>query len=105
MMNQFASAGIRPDQVQMVIVLHGPATKAALSHDAYAKRSGGEKNPNLDLISHLRKAGVEVFVCGQALAHRNFGIHEGAPEVTVAFSAATVNINRQADGYAYIPFM
>lgn len=105
MMNQFASVGLRPDQVQMAIVLHGPATKAALSHEAYAKRSEGKKNPNLELISRLRQAGVEVFVCGQALAHRNFGIQEVAPEVTVAFSAATVNINKQTNGYAYIPFM
>ena len=61
-------------------------------------------NPNLELITRLKKAGVEIYVCGQALAHHGYATNEVAPEVKVAVSAATVNINLQMDGYAYLPF-
>jgi hypothetical protein len=95
----------------MAIILHGPATKAALKDDAiekhsnpYARSQGATKNPNLELMRQLTKAGVEIYVCGQALAHHGYGTDEVAPDVTVAVSAATVNINLQMDGYAYIPF-
>jgi intracellular sulfur oxidation DsrE/DsrF family protein len=60
-------------------------------------------NPNLDLIRKLRNAGVDVAVCGQAVAeHRNR--YEGiAPEVTLALSAlATITI-LEHEGYALTP--
>lgn len=111
-LNQYTEAGAGIDNgFKMAIILHGPATKAALSHEGYAKHTGSyhtdlgkTKNPNLDLIMQLKKAGVDIYVCGQALAHHGYATSEVAPEVKVAVSAATVNINLQMDGYAYIPF-
>ena len=111
-LNQYTEAGAGMDKgFKMAIILHGPATKAALSHEGYAKHTnsyltdkGKTKNPNLELMAKLKEAGVEIFVCGQALAHHGFATSEVAPEVKVAVSAATVNINLQMDGYAYIPF-
>lgn len=111
-LNQYnqAKAGTE-NGFKMALIIHGPATQAALGHEGYAKHSqpyaksqGADKNPNLELIRQLKKAGVEIYVCGQALAHHGYAISEVAPEVTVAVSAATVNINLQTDGYAYIPF-
>ncbi|MFH5804711.1 DsrE family protein [Alienimonas sp. DA493] len=112
-LNQYAQAGAGTDDgLKMALILHGPATKAALRDEAYVKHSkpyaqaqGPSSNPNLDLIKKLKQEGVEIYVCGQALAHHGFATDEVAPEVTVAVSAATVNINLQTDGYAYIPFM
>jgi intracellular sulfur oxidation DsrE/DsrF family protein len=43
-------------------------------------------------------------VCGQAMAHQGYGRDEVIPAVIIAVSAATVNINKQMEGYAYIPF-
>ncbi|MFG0262647.1 MAG: DsrE family protein [Novipirellula sp. JB048] len=111
-LNQYSQADAGTDHgFKMAIILHGPATKAALSNEAYAKHThsylrdkGHTKNPNLELLSQLKKAGVKIYVCGQALAHRSYASNDVAPEVTVAVSAATVNINLQMDGYAYIPF-
>jgi intracellular sulfur oxidation DsrE/DsrF family protein len=110
--NQYAHAGVGPDKgMKMAIILHGPATKAALTHDAYVKHSSSyaahlatKGNPNLKLLERLNDAGVEIYVCAQALAHRGYSTEEVAPVVTVAVSAATVNINKQAAGYAYLPF-
>lgn len=111
-LNQYAGAGAGIEHgFKMAIILHGPATKAALSDEGFAKHTGSyetnlgkSKNPNLKLIRDLKKAGVDIYVCGQALAHHGFATTEVAPEVRVAVSAATVNINLQMDGYAYIPF-
>ncbi|MCG6155878.1 DsrE family protein [Rubinisphaera margarita] len=111
-LNQYTEAGAGMDSgFKMAIILHGPATKAALSHEGYAKHTnsyltdkGKTRNPDLDLIAKLKEAGVEVFVCGQALAHHGYSTSEVASEVKVVVSAATVNINLQMKGYAYIPF-
>lgn len=111
-LNQYTAAGAGVDHgFQMALILHGPATKAALKNEAYAKHlspyarsQGATSNPDLELIRQLKQAGVEIYVCGQAMAHHGFGADEIAPEVTIAVSAATVNINLQMDGYAYIPF-
>ena len=111
-LNQYTEAGAGTDNgFKMAIILHGPATKAALSHEGYAKHTdsyktdlGKTKNPHLELIQKLKKAGVDIYVCGRALAHHGYATSEVAPEVKMAVSAATVNINLQMDGYAYIPF-
>ncbi|QDU15070.1 DsrE/DsrF-like family protein [Gimesia maris] len=111
-LNQYTQAGAGTDNgFKMALVLHGPATKAALSHEAYKKHSkpyarslGTDKNPNLKLLQELKNHGVEIFVCAQALAHHGYAGDEVAKPVRIAVSAATVNINKQMEGYAYIPF-
>ena len=87
-LNQYTQAKAGTENgLKMAIILHGPATKAALSHEAYAKHTnsylqdkGTTKNPNLELMTHLKKAGVEIYVCGQALAHHGYGTDEVAPK-------------------------
>ena len=54
-------------------------------------------------IDALKKAGVEVFVCGQSLHELGFKAEEVAGEVPVADSAMLVLVNKQTDGYAYLP--
>lgn len=88
--------------LELVAVLHGPATSAALGDEAYLKRHQ-RKNPNRELIAALNKAGVKVMVCGQALAHKGFSTAEVASDVTVAVAALTVLAQYQGAGYALIP--
>lgn len=101
-LNLNAQAGNKASEVQLALVLHGPATKAALNDTAYASRTEAKQNPNLALVRELRKHGVEVFVCGQALARHKYAASEVAAEFTTAVSAMTVNANKQHDGYSYI---
>jgi intracellular sulfur oxidation DsrE/DsrF family protein len=103
LLNLYAGAGLPERDLKVTVVLHGEATKAVLNDKAYAGRFDAKENPNLPLIRELRKAGVEVFVCGQALHSKKFQAYEVAPEATVAVSAMTVLINKQAEGYALIP--
>ncbi len=101
--NIYAGAGREPANVAITAVLHGKATTAALSDAAYAKKFGSQGNPNLPLLRELKAAGLEVYVCGQALAGLDIPRDDVASEVQVAVSALTVNVNRQMDGFAYIP--
>jgi len=89
--------------VTIAAVLHGEADKTVLSDAAYAARFKVAANPNLPLIRDLKKAGVEMFVCGQSLHDLGFKTEEVAEEVPVADSAMLVLVNKQTGGYAYLP--
>lgn len=101
--NIYGGAGAAPAEVRITAILHGKATMVALSDDAHASRLGTKGNPNLPLLRELRDAGVELLVCGQSAAGLGIASSEIAPEVQTAVSALTANVNRQMDGYAYIP--
>jgi intracellular sulfur oxidation DsrE/DsrF family protein len=101
LLNLYGAAGLKAGDVKIAAVLHGEATKAVLSDTAYAARFKAAANPNLPLIRDLKKAGVEVFVCGQALHGLRFKTEDVAEEVTVAAAGVLVLTNKQMDGYAY----
>jgi intracellular sulfur oxidation DsrE/DsrF family protein len=103
LLNLYGAAGLKTGDVRIAAVCHGPADEAVLSDVAYSARLKVAANPNLPLIRALKKAGVEVFVCGQSLHDLGFKTEEVADEVPVADSAMLVLVNKQADGYAYIP--
>jgi len=103
LLNLYGAPGLKAGDVKIAAVCHGGADKAVLSDAAYLARFKLAANPNLPLIRDLKKAGVEVFVCGQSLHDLGFKVEEVAEEVPVADSAMLVLVNKQADGYAYIP--
>ncbi len=103
LLNLYGAAGLKASDITITIVLHGEATKSALSDDFYQPRFGVERNPNLPLIRELQKAGVELFVCGQALNYKGFAESAVAKEVPIADAALTITVNRQQDGYGYLP--
>jgi intracellular sulfur oxidation DsrE/DsrF family protein len=103
LLNLYGAGGLTAADVKIAAVFHGAADKAVLSDAAYAARYKVATNPNLPLIRTLKKAGVEVFVCGQSLHELGFQAEEVAREIPVADSAMLVLINKQAEGYAYIP--
>jgi intracellular sulfur oxidation DsrE/DsrF family protein len=103
LLNLYGAAGLKAVDVKIAVVCHGAADKAVLSDAAYLARYKVAANPNLPLIRDLKKAGVEVFICGQSLHDLGFKAEEVAEEVPVADSAMLVLVNKQADGYAYVP--
>jgi intracellular sulfur oxidation DsrE/DsrF family protein len=103
LLNLYGAAELKARDVQITAILHGEADKAVLSDAAYAARFKVAANPNLPLIRDLKKAGVEVLVCGQSLHELGFKAEEVADEVPVADSAMLVLTNKQMDGYAYLP--
>lgn len=100
--NLFTSAGVPLSRLHLVAVVHGPATPAILD-DAHYKEKFGVENPNTKLISELKKAGVQVVVCGQALAHNKFPDAWVNPQVEITLAALTDLIILQQQGYILVP--
>lgn len=103
LINVFASAGVSPDKMDLVLVIHGPATEAVLKPEPFQKKHGFA-NANRDLLDQLKKAGVKLYVCGQGLAEHNIAQAEVNPRLTIAMSALTVLPTYQLRGYAFLPF-
>ncbi len=99
LINVYASAGIMPNKMKLVAVIHGPATPIVLNNLEYKKKFG-KNNSDIGVISELKKAGVKFYVCGQALADNNYDQKWVNKDITVALSALTVVPTYQLKGYA-----
>ncbi len=99
LINVFASAGTMPDQMKLVAVIHGLATPIVLDNSAF-KAKFGIDNPNIKLINELKKNGVVIYVCGQALADMSYKHAWVNRDITIALSALTVVPTYQLMGYA-----
>lgn len=102
LINIFALAGVSTEHLKLALVVHGSATPAILKDERYRNRFGNG-NPNTELIQALKKLGVTLYVCGQALAEKEFEPADVNPDITVALSALTVLPLYQMDGYMLIP--
>lgn len=100
--NVFASAGVPLDHLKFVVIVHGPALPLVLDNAQYRKRFNVD-NPNLKLIHELTAAGVQIVVCGQALAAMKYDAADVNPEIKVALSALSTIIILQQQGYALMP--
>jgi hypothetical protein len=102
LLNLAGASGLKASDVEIVIVLHGDATTAALDDMAYKEMTGRE-HPHADAIKKLKAAGVQFLVCGQALARKGYEPKRVRGEVAVAASAVSAVVNLQARGFAYVP--
>lgn len=100
--NLYVSAGVPLDHLKFVAIASGRATPIVLNNAQYQKKFGVD-NPNLALIEQLRKAGVDVAVCGQAVAENGFEYDWVDSRVTLALSALTTITELQQQGYALLP--
>ena len=100
--NLYVSAGVPLDHLKFVAIASGGATPIVLN-DAQYKKAYGVANPNLPLIEQLRKAGVDIAVCGQAVAEHKFQYDWVDSHVTLALSALTTITVLEQQGYALMP--
>jgi len=101
-LNMHARAGIDPEDLEIEIVTHGGTTWDVLSDAAYRERFGRD-NPNTALLEALAEAGVVIRQCGQSAAANGIGADELAAPVSMAVSAMTVVVRRQAEGWVLLP--
>lgn len=99
--NVFAAEGVPLGHLKFAVIIHGPATPIVLSDKAFQAKFG-HPNPNLAIIADLKKAGVNVMVCGNALGDMSFTPAEVNPDIRVALSALSTLIIMQDQGYALI---
>jgi len=102
-LNPHARNGIDPAHLQMAIVLHGSAARAALSDQAHRERFD-VPHGSLGLVQALGKAGVPIYLCGQTAAYHGYAPEDLLPQVTPAVSAMTVHVRLQQEGYRAILF-
>jgi intracellular sulfur oxidation DsrE/DsrF family protein len=102
-LNAFASTGVPSGNARLVIVFQGAAIDGILDDTRY-KEKHGVANPNLKVLSELKKAGVEVFVCGQSILRENIDPKVLSPDVRIASAAQIVLMQYQNDGYALLSY-
>lgn len=102
MVNLYVNAGVAFDQLRLVAVASGSATALALD-DAHYQKHYGMPNPNLPVIEQLREAGVDIAVCGQAVAQHDYQYDWIDRHVTLALSSLTTISELQQKGYALVP--
>ncbi|MEM1187523.1 MAG: DsrE family protein [Pseudomonadota bacterium] len=103
LLNMQAQAGMPAENMDVAVVVHGPAIRDLLSDEAYRERFG-MANPNTGLLSALEEAGVKVYLCSQTAAGRGYSLDSISPSATVALSAMGAHIRLQDEGYTLIPF-
>lgn len=101
-LNLYALAKVPPDNLKVALVVHGKATPLVLS-DARYREHFGKPNPDAALLARLRQAGVEIYVCGQALSHQGHAVADVRDDIRVAQSAMSKLVELQAAGYGLIP--
>jgi len=101
--NMHVENGIDPKNLDIVVVLHGAATKNSLSNKAYQEKYKID-NPNSKLIEALTDDDVKVYVCGQSFAHKKYIKGELSENVKMSLSALTALVYYQSKGYQLITF-
>ena len=99
--NVFAAAGVPLTHLKFTVIVHGPATPVVLDEKSFQAKFG-HANPDLAVIEALKKAGVQLLVCGNALGDMGYTPSEVNPDVKVALSALSTLIILQDQGYALL---
>jgi len=103
MMNLHGIGGVKAENLDVAIVIHGSATDVIIDNEAYQKRYELD-NPNIALIAALKKAGAQVYVCGQSLLARQYARDEVNENVDVALSMLTTFTTYVHNGFAPLVF-
>jgi len=101
--NMHVMHGVKLENIDIAVVLHGEATKAGLTNKAYQQRYL-EDNPSLDLIQKLHAKGVKFYQCGQSAYYQKVKTKDLSKEVRMALSAMTMLTELQSEGYRIIPW-
>jgi len=99
--NTLAKNGVPADHRRIAAVFHQGGGEIVMKNDAYQARFGRD-NPNVALIHELKKAGVDLRVCGQGLLGRKIDQAQVLPDIQVDLWAMTTMVNLQLRGYVRI---
>jgi intracellular sulfur oxidation DsrE/DsrF family protein len=100
----FGKQGVKPERLDIHLVLHGDAAKFLLVDDAYQK---AEKDPfatnlNAKITQDLIDLGVSVEICHSVMRAKGWKPRDVLPGVAIVHDGYTRLIKLQSDGYAYI---
>jgi intracellular sulfur oxidation DsrE/DsrF family protein len=101
-LNTLAKVGVPAEHRKLAVIFHLGGTSAILKNDAHKTRYSGQDNPNVAIIQALKKAGVELHVCGQAVLGAKIEPTEIQPEIQTDLWALTTIVNMELRGYVRI---
>lgn len=104
LMNLHGIEGVSSTDLDVKVIVHGPAVMDLLSHGNYFEKYRIARNPNIPVLQALDKAGAKIIICGQSLIMRDLGRNEIWEDALVATSALTTITKNVADGYVLIKF-
>ncbi|MDN3643810.1 DsrE family protein [Lutimonas halocynthiae] len=102
-MNMHAQNGVKEDNMDIVLVLHGVATKNALNEAVFKKEFKNE-HPNYKLLAALAAKKVKIYVCAQSLQSKGYDASDISEHVGISLSALTALVKYQSEGYQIINF-
>lgn len=101
--NMHAAAGVKKENIRLVLVVHGKATLDLLNEASYRAKYNAS-NPNESLIKALQENNVQVIVCGQSAAANAVKSSQLIEGVEMQLSAMTAHALLQQKGYTVNPF-
>jgi len=102
-MNMHGQHGVQEEHMDIVVVLHGEATKNALNEKKY-KKLFKTKHPNSELLEALAAKNVKIYVCGQSMKSKDYKASDISEHVMISLSALTALVEYQSEGYQIINF-
>ncbi len=101
LVNLMGYAGVPPQHVHIVALLDRYAEDAVLVNAAYRKLYNKD-NPNLEILHALKKAGVELLICSQAMAGQGLKDSDIDPSVTITLSGVMAPVVYGQRGYTFM---
>jgi intracellular sulfur oxidation DsrE/DsrF family protein len=97
--NTLAANGVPLEHRHVAVVIHDAATDMIMQNDAYKAAHEGRDNPDIALLRAMKAAGVELYVCGQAVLGHKIDPKTIQPEIELTLWAATTVANLELRGY------
>ena len=101
--NMHVAHGVKPDNIQLALVVHGSASVDVLASSEYKERFKMD-NKNQSLIKQLLANNTVVYVCGQSATHYKVAPEQLIEGVKMSLSAMTAHAQLQQQGYTLNPF-
>lgn len=101
--NLHVAAGVKPENLSVMAVVHGPAVSFILNNETF-KQKYGVDNPNQPLFTALKAARIPLYVCGQTLFKRKVDPATLAPEFDIVQSAVTTITTYAPQGYTVLKY-
>ena len=101
--NMHVAHGVKPENIQLALVVHGSASVDVLANSEYKKRFNVD-NKNQALIEQLLANNTKVYVCGQSATHFKVTPALFIEGVKMSLSAMTAHAQLQQQGYTLNPF-
>ncbi|MCW8807836.1 MAG: DsrE family protein [Rhodanobacter sp.] len=101
LVNLMGYAKVPPGHVHIVALLDGDAELAGVINARYREHFKKD-NPNLEILHALKKAGVKLMICSQALAGAGLKDSDVDPSVTITLSAVMDPVVYGQRGYTFM---